>query len=225
MIAVEYDDLIGERLLSGVDFIDPNESPKITLENGHVILLDGRTLCMWEDPDDGYRSHMSRLYECPEIPCKNTFPGVMVEVKRSEKEEYDDSPPDCLELWYRGQIVLKFGTSYSDDYYPCVVWDWRPIVLGTVKTKMMKRVTIEVEANELSHEEFIGLKNDYGLSHLTDTAASAILCSKCTHHGKPWEKDKEAWAQVKFRCYQGDPDHCQLVESTPRACEEWERDR
>lgn len=126
MKEIQFEDLIGLHKLSGVDLI--NESIKRDYGNSFedcetvVFILDNKTYCAAEDPDDGYRSSMKYLVES-KSKVKNKFTSCKVLVKKSTEDN-----SDILEFIdvNTGLIVLEIGTNNTDDYYPYWVGSFYP---------------------------------------------------------------------------------------------------
>ncbi len=129
-ISVKLEDLIGEHLLSGVEFGTlPEDKDKGRWEaaNSMTFVLDGHAYCAVESPDDGYRSSMEDIYEVPIESVKNVFEPVKVLAGYRTQGTYG-STDDTLELIdvVTMKIVLEVGTDNSDDYYPSFVAKFSP---------------------------------------------------------------------------------------------------
>lgn len=121
---VTLDSLVGEHILDGVDL----SSERVRMyddkyEDASVIRfrLDGIVFTAIEDPSDGYRSSMDKIfYETCEL--SNTFPPIRVLARKKENGKYGDVN-DTLELvdLVTGKVVLEVGTNNTDDYYPVFV--------------------------------------------------------------------------------------------------------
>lgn len=125
---VEFESLIGERVLDAVD--TSTEQVKKWgdhFENANVMRfrLDGKVYTAVEDPDDGYRSGLERLYAADE-PISNVFPPCKVLVRRKRDDNYGKN--DTLEMidMVTGKVVLEVGTDNCDDYYPSFVANFTP---------------------------------------------------------------------------------------------------
>ena len=126
---VEFSSLIGEHVLDAVD--ESTEKVQTwgdNFEDANVIRfrLDGKVYTAVENPDDGYRSSMDRLYVADD-EMRNTFPPCKVLVRMSEGGEYYQVN-DTLEMidCTTGKIVLRVGTDNTDDYYPWFVSEFNP---------------------------------------------------------------------------------------------------
>lgn len=128
---MQLEDLIGEHLLSGVEFgvIPKSERGEYAYEDANTMtfVLDGRAYCVVEDPSDGYRSCMEDIREGSIEAVKNVFEPVRVLARMREKGEYG-STCDVLELIdiVTTKVVLEAGTDNSDDYYPSYVANFTP---------------------------------------------------------------------------------------------------
>lgn len=123
------EDLIGERLLSGVEFgtISKDEDKYIYEDaNSMTFILDGHAYCVVESPYDGYRSSMRDIFEVPIESVKNTFEPVRVLARHRTQGSY--CTDDVLELIdiVTTKLVLEAGTTNSDDYYPSYVANFTP---------------------------------------------------------------------------------------------------
>lgn len=120
---MELKDLVGERMLSAVDYVTIAEA------QGIAFTLDGVTYIAEEDPDDGYRSVMSeiRIYTAS---VRNRFNPVRVVCTHVtvKKEQYCSSDCDILTITdaASGRVIMEVGTDNTDDYYPCFVSSFRP---------------------------------------------------------------------------------------------------
>ncbi|HEX8106677.1 MAG TPA: hypothetical protein VF516_03065 [Kofleriaceae bacterium] len=126
--AVSFESLVGEHMLDAVD----TETIQVKkwsdyLEDANVIRfrLDGKVYTAVEDPSDGYRSCMDKLFESTDA-MRNTFAPVKVLCRINERGEYHAN--DTLEFidCVTGKTVLRVGTDNSDDYYPWFVAEWMP---------------------------------------------------------------------------------------------------
>lgn len=124
----ELKDLCGKHCLSGI------ERGTITKErygtnyedcNYIKFCLDGTNYMAVENPDDGYRSYCEDLVETDE-PCNVQIPDT--DVIGTMQPDDKDGTHDVLQLFdeITGEIVLRVGTRYIDDYYPMCVQEWHP---------------------------------------------------------------------------------------------------
>jgi hypothetical protein len=131
--AVEFASLIGEHVLDAVD--TSTEKVKAwygdSFEDASCIRfrLDGKVYTAIENPDDGYRSSMEKLFVSTD-EMKNVFPPCKVLVRHNEKDTDSSCPQsnDTLEFIdvVTGKIVMRVGTDNVDDYYPYFVAEWNP---------------------------------------------------------------------------------------------------
>lgn len=124
----ELKDLVGEHLLSGVDFFTEKSDDDWRHSDASAcrFKLDGVIYCAVEDPSDGYRSCLRELVVRPNDRMENTFFPVRV----FGQYRTTNGSRDCeiLELIdsSSGQMVLEVGTDNSDDYYPSFVANFSP---------------------------------------------------------------------------------------------------
>lgn len=125
---MKIEDLVGEHELTGVDFdsLPPClDDYRYDSANVMYFALDGLTYAAAEDPSDGYRSSMQDL-TVSERAIMNVFSPVKVLGVYRPKGSYGSD--DILEMidCVTGKVVLRFGTSNTDDYYPSYVADFTP---------------------------------------------------------------------------------------------------
>jgi hypothetical protein len=124
---IEWDSLVGEHELSGVDRYNAEIQGYWGARNAEAIsfTLDGITYTAVEDENDGYRSAMDRLSRS-DVVLKNTFPPVRVIARMAPSDRWETH--EVLELINpkNGQTVLKVGTGNVDDYYPYFVATFNP---------------------------------------------------------------------------------------------------
>lgn len=107
---MKLEDLAGNHILTGIDHTC-----------GEVLFqIDGLNYLIIEDEDDGYRSYMSEL-EITDRTIKNIFCGQPVRCEHQGEES------DILRIYSSdNKIILEVGTDYTDDYYPCAVFNYYP---------------------------------------------------------------------------------------------------
>lgn len=130
---VELDSLVGEHVFDGCDM--STEQVKTYgdyFEDANVIRLrlDGKVYVAIENPEDGYRSSMDRLFVDGDT-IKNAFPPVRVLARKKGGDNY--SVNDIIELidMVTGKVVAEFGTDNTADYYPCFVAIFCPENMAT----------------------------------------------------------------------------------------------
>lgn len=126
---VSLDDLVGEHMLDAVDMLTERvKQYGDHYEDASLIRfrLDNVVYTAIEDPSDGYRSSMDRLYASPSEPMRNVFPPVKVVGRKRADDTW--SKNDTLELFdpETGKIIVEVGTDNTDDYYPSFVSSFHP---------------------------------------------------------------------------------------------------
>jgi hypothetical protein len=126
---IEMDGLLGAHLLSGVEtdyieFKDPESYSDQDKVNVIRFILDGVSYMAVEDPEDGYRSCLGRIFIGVEV--KNVFDPIEVLCVKKEEKQHD--PCDILQMINPliSKVIVEFGTDYSDDYYPSFVSSFSP---------------------------------------------------------------------------------------------------
>lgn len=134
---VTFESLIGEHVLSGVDFNTvkiPRNWPEGSFEDGNSISfeLDGKVYTAIEDPEDGYRSSMESLQLVEGAVITNHFPPVKVIGRLKEDDKRWGHKNDTLQfiLTTNGKVILEVGTDNTDDYYPWFVAFFDPTVMA-----------------------------------------------------------------------------------------------
>ena len=131
---IDLDTLVGEHTLDAVDtFTESIKQYGDHFEDCGVIRfrLDGIVYTATEDPSDGYRSSMDKLFVSPDEPMRNVFPAVRVLARKKANEKY--SVNETLELIdvVTGKVVMEVGTDNTDDYYPSFVSAFWPEHMAT----------------------------------------------------------------------------------------------
>jgi hypothetical protein len=103
----------------------------------HTFSIDKIVFKVFENPDDGYRSHLGPI-DYSDMHSSLFFDKPIARV-RIESFDADDCDIDDDRFWssqrsrgYRlidvvdGHVWLEFGTSNYDDYYPCFVFRHTP---------------------------------------------------------------------------------------------------
>lgn len=99
--------------------------------NGCALTLGGKTVFVFEDPCDGYRSSASEPLVTPQslysFGASPEYLRIPVLVRKLTPTEYADEA-DGIELLDRrnGRTILRLGTNNVDDYYPTFVCEWSP---------------------------------------------------------------------------------------------------
>jgi hypothetical protein len=111
-------------MLDAVDTYIQKKSNILWLDANFISFrLDGAVYTAVENPDDGYRSMMDRLFVTLDIKMKNVFPAVkVVGLKRAIAS---DDVIEFIDVKTK-KIVLEIGTDHQDDYYPSFVSAFHP---------------------------------------------------------------------------------------------------
>ena len=109
------------------------------------VILNNQCYTVMEDPSDGYRSSMREIWVTKGASIKNRFPACEV-TGRKCTDEHDDT----VELvdTTTGKVVIEFGTSNTDDYYPCFVGNFQPenMLVNEPLEDRMQRELLEAQA-------------------------------------------------------------------------------
>lgn len=111
-------DLIGIHVLTGFDTSIPD---KENLEDGVCFVLDDKKYQIYTDPDDGWRSYLSELFE-EDIECRNMIPPEAVLIVEKKNKNYDG----ILIYSSNGKLIADISTDNFDDWYPCARCEWYP---------------------------------------------------------------------------------------------------
>lgn len=126
---VEFESLIGERILDAVDETEVVFREKWMLRDEKSCAirfrLDGITYIAVEDPQDDYRSSMRCLLLTPEDPVNVFFP-CSVRVQMTPDDDHQRNHSIEMIDAITGKLVLKVGTDNWDDYYPYFVGYFDP---------------------------------------------------------------------------------------------------
>ena len=125
---VTLESLVGMHTLDAVDM----STEKVKkwgeyFENASVIRfrLDGKVYTAVEDPSDGYRSSMDKIFVSDD-EIANSFPPCKVLARMKGRTEYSNNETlECIDC-ITGKIVLEVGTDNYDDYYPSFVSNFHP---------------------------------------------------------------------------------------------------
>jgi len=124
--SIELKSLLGGHKLSGVDMINRQIEKYGSMEDCNVInfVLDGKTYTAIEDPSDGYRSSMEKIFISDDKVINNFKPIAVVAIEKPCTYCENDVVQffDCK----TGKLVLEVGTENVDDYYPSFVANFNP---------------------------------------------------------------------------------------------------
>jgi hypothetical protein len=127
------EDLVGEHIMHCAPRTDAHH-PFDPNAAGCAFALDRTTYLVFEDPDDGYRSHAMELIvlekEFYSVLGQGKSPEyfrpalkVTCSMKNKERGEYN-----ILQIHTdTGHLLFEVGTDNTDDYYPCYVAEYNPL--------------------------------------------------------------------------------------------------
>lgn len=148
---VDLDSLVGEHILDGVDLSTERvKNYGDEFEDANVIRfrLDGKVYTAIEDPSDGYRSSLDRVFveDCA-IPA---FPPIrVIGVKKpDDRHGYVNDALQLIDV-VTGKVVVEAGTENTDDYYPSFVSAFHPENMATnadrpAHTELLVRIWVAV---------------------------------------------------------------------------------
>ena len=117
---VEFDELVGEHVLDGVDYAPGLSTPDVEAMR---FRLDGIVYIAMSNESDGYRSSLKSLTVQENNEITNTFPPECVLVRKSNDAYIDTllivNPVTLL-------LIAEVGTNTTDDYYPSFVSSFWP---------------------------------------------------------------------------------------------------
>lgn len=117
---MELIDLIGEHVLTGVEFDTLPPTNCGDAPNVIRFTLDGKTYEASEDPSDGYRSCMQDIKETDRAVAAQFQPCRVVARYLDREDGGECDILECLDV-VTGKSVLRVGTDRTDDYYPSFV--------------------------------------------------------------------------------------------------------
>lgn len=132
-MSVQLKDLVGTTILQGCEW---SKAERLRYNNEVETVdvihfqLGPTTYSMYEDPDDGYRSHLGKI-EVDQHEITNTFaPCVVVCTHHTTAPAHfgNDKSVDILEIRCAetGKLIIEVGTDNTDDYYPSCVMSFNP---------------------------------------------------------------------------------------------------
>lgn len=115
-------DLCGYHLFSGIERFQTPAEYGLT-RSGVRFIFDGVSYEVWEDPSDGYRSYLGEIYESDSLPAY-LFPVSVPVVCHMDDSECSEIL--CVRDALNGEIIMRIGTDYSEDYYPQCILEYYP---------------------------------------------------------------------------------------------------
>ncbi|WKZ86279.1 hypothetical protein N5B55_04835 [Ralstonia pickettii] len=125
--AVTLDWFVGKEFeLSGVQESQVRHPGADDAATHFTFVLDGRAYTAAEDPSDGYRSSLERVFRSPAAKVTNRFPPVRV--RGTWSDDMDGASGEVVQFkdCVTGRVVITVGTHNHDDYYPCFVGSFAP---------------------------------------------------------------------------------------------------
>jgi len=125
----------GLHYLSGIGDAQIKDDFNGGMIDARLFCIDGQTYCVYTNPDDGYRSYGA--IRTTNKKCQYTFEPQPILAVNKKVEGYDDNN----EGYWRDEVnksmlvlldainhqeVLTIGTDYTEDYYPCAIFDYQP---------------------------------------------------------------------------------------------------
>jgi hypothetical protein len=131
MEGIELDKLIGEHVLDAVDLSTENIKVEYGeyYENCEIIKfrLDGIAYTAIEDPSDGYRSSLDKIFVSNDAQLRNIFPPVRVLIRKKNNDTLEFIDIETT------KVVIEIGNDNNDDYYPSFVGKFWPENMVTNK--------------------------------------------------------------------------------------------
>lgn len=139
MNSYKFDDFQGEHILQGVErcYLSYDSEIQGTRDTSAVkFRMDNQNYVVYCDPDDGYRSYCSGIYEI-DSPPKYTFPdtAVLCKIDETYSNDYEYQRFLIFTDKVTNEMVLEIGTYYYDSYYPMCHFEYHPENLYCNKNK------------------------------------------------------------------------------------------
>lgn len=124
---IELKDLCGKHIFSGCELTSTKRIVYGYEGDSNVCLftLDGVTYKISENLDDGYRSYHDEVVVSENQP-RYTFPGIEVVCSMMDNDKSGEHDVLVVRDASNGEIILKVGTKYIDDYYPYCLFEYTP---------------------------------------------------------------------------------------------------
>lgn len=113
--------LIGKHKLSGFDTSIPD---KDDLDCGVCFIIDDKKYQVYCNPDDGWRSYCSEIYEDQSVKCCNNFEPQDVLIV--DAKDLNDKDEGIVIYTMNGKILAKIVTEDYKDWYPTAIIEWNP---------------------------------------------------------------------------------------------------
>ena len=119
----------GVHYLSGIGSTTYHDEWNNEYIDVELFCIDDVVYGAYIDPDDGYRSYgkITAATDIADCKCQFTFPPqkVIVENVHTKIEDEFGITKDAI----LDKEVLVVGTDYSDDWYPCAIFNYQPMNL------------------------------------------------------------------------------------------------
>lgn len=129
MDGLKFENLCGKHIFYGCELcIEEFEDEWIGKNVRSVCLfnLDGITYKATENPDDGYRSYCDALEVSDKLPKYFIPGGNLVMCSMKENEDWAENDVLVIKDFKNGKEILRVGTAYVNDWYPCCVFEYNP---------------------------------------------------------------------------------------------------
>jgi hypothetical protein len=117
--------------------------------NRFSFILDGTCYTAVEDPSDGYRSSLSYIAVTKGTTIANRFAPVKVTARKAKGDTQD-----VVELVddATGNVVIQFGTTNTDDYYPGFVGNFDPKAMVINESPEQRKIRLDAERAKFEQE-------------------------------------------------------------------------
>ena len=127
----------GVHYLSGIGSTTYYDEWNKVMVDVDLFCIDDVVYGAYIDPDDGYRSYgrITAATAIADCKCQFTFPPqkVIVENVHTKVDCEYGFVTDAYKLVIKDAVlnkeVLVVGTDYSDDWYPCAIFNYQPMNL------------------------------------------------------------------------------------------------
>ena len=126
-------ELVGKHMLTAAARTDVRH-PFDSDANGIMWFMDNKIYAVFEDPDDGYRSHAGPIF----VATGDASSVGGIEAEYIQREVIARMAPKAEDDWYESEVLelidvqnghtwLRVGTRDVNDYYPSFVAEWHPM--------------------------------------------------------------------------------------------------